>query len=76
MYTKRKRYATAHEAIEHEIFPLILGWEEDFDVEHLEDNLLTQHYDENGRFIGVSVAQVTEEEYHTILAEAMELAGQ
>lgn len=76
MYTKRKRYATAHEAIEHEIFPLILGWEQDFDVDYLADRLFTQHYDNNGYFLGVSLARLSDEEYNEILAGAMALAGQ
>lgn len=74
MNVNTKIYATRREAIQHEIVPLITGWELDFDIEHLEDNMLTQHYD-NGRFIGISVAQLTDEEFHAILEEAMEIAG-
>lgn len=75
MTTNVKIYRTRREAIGHEIFPFVTGWEEDFDLTHLEDSLLTREYDDDGRFIGFSFAQVTEEEFNEVMAEAMEWAG-
>lgn len=70
MNAKAKLYSTLNDVIEHEILPLIPGFEQDFDVEYLADNLVAHHLDENGYLKGFGVKQVTDEEFVEIFTQA------
>lgn len=74
MYANDKIYNTMNEAVEHELLPLLEGWEKDFDLEFLAYALITEHCDENGYLTGFGAAQVTDEELGAILDEAIAMA--